>query len=249
MNAFINYIRKNSLLTIVFIVLIGFFIFEASLFTAKPIISLLEVKLGLNFYTKNVIIKLFMLIYSVLAILLVNNGSIKGYGFNLSTIKIGYLKFSFKVIGITLASFLFGAILFMGILNRVFPTGNSTGFPEQNSIIQMVLTIWIWSSICEEVFVRGLIQGFIQHLQNIRIFRLSLPVIISGFFFGAMHLSLISMGMGAWYVTFIVFNTTVIGLVAAYYREKTNSIIPAFWVHLLANFVGSIPLIIKILLT
>lgn len=252
MKTYIEKIKRNAWTTILFALLLGFIIFQLSRYAAKPITSLLEVKLGLNFYTKNVIMKFFLLIFSLLAILLINNGKLKGYGFNYSTTKLNYFKFSLKVIGISIASFLVGAILFMGILNKVFPTGNSTGFPEQKSIIQLILTIWIWSSLCEEVLVRGLVQSFIQnlqHIKHIKLFKLSIPVILSGLFFGSMHLSLINAGMGAWFITFTVFNTTVLGLVAAYYREKTESLIPAFWVHFLGNFVGSIPLIIKLFLT
>jgi membrane protease YdiL (CAAX protease family) len=248
MNTIFHYFRKSPLLSTISAILLGVIIFEASRLTSKPIVNLLESNLALNFYTKNTILKFFMLLYSLIAILLVNNGRFTGFGFNYAK-NVKFFKFTFRIIGITFAAFIIGVVLFMVILNKVFPTGNSTGFPEQNSIIQMILTIWIWSSLCEEVLVRGLIQSYIQHLQTIKFFRLSLPVLVSGFFFGAMHLSLISAGMGAWFVTFTVFNTTIIGLLAAYYREKTDSLIPAFWVHFLANFVGSIPLIIKLLLT
>jgi len=248
MNATLSYLRKNPFLSTISAILLGIAIIKISHLTSKPITNFLDVKIGLNFYTKNIVFKFFMLLYSITAILLINNWKLNGYGFRKPN-NIKYFSFSLKVIGITFASLVIGSILFMGILNKVFPTGNSTGFPEQNSIIQMILTIWIWSSLCEEILVRGLIQGFIQHLQSIKIFRLSLPVIVSGLFFGSMHLSLLSAGMGPWFVTFIVFNTTVIGLLAAYYREKTESIIPALWVHFLANVVGSIPLIIKLLIT
>ena len=50
-------------------------------------------------------------------------------------------------------------------------------------------------------------------------------------------------------VSFIVFNTTVIGLLAAFYREKSESLIPPVIIHFLANAVGSAPLIIKMLIS
>ena len=214
---------------------------------AKPITAFIKNYLELNFYTQNVIYKLIILLLSIATILLVNKGKLLGYGFN-RTQNIKYISFTLKVAGISLATLIFGAIVFMGILNHLFPTGNSTGFPEQKSLIQMILTIWIWSSLCEEVLARGLVQSFIQHLKHIKIFRLSLPVVISGLFFGGMHLTLFKANMGLWFVLFTVFNTTVIGLMAAYYREKTNSLIPAFWVHFIANVIGSLPLIVKMIL-
>lgn len=246
MKQVIKYIRGNITLSIILGILIGVIIIKISSLTAKPITSFLESIIELNFYTKNTVFKFFILGYSILAILLVNNGKLSGFGFNKS-IGVKYWSFTLRVIGISVASMVVGGVIFMGLLNHLFPKGNTVGFPEQNSLIQMILTVWIWSSLCEEVLVRGFIQGFIQDFRTFKVLRLSIPVWVSGLFFGAMHLSLIKAGMGQWFVAFVVFNTTIIGLLAAYYREKTNSLIPAFWVHFIANAVGSIPLIIKLL--
>ena len=160
-----------------------------------------------------------------------------------------YLKLILITAGITLASLVVGNVFFLGIMSHLFPTDNTTIFPEQKSILQMILTIWIWSSLCEEVMVRGLIQGFIQNIQRSKFLKLSIPVIVSGLFFGAMHFSLYLKGMGIWFVCSIMFFTTCIGLLAAWYREKTNSIFPSFIVHFMANVVGSIPLIINLLIS
>jgi membrane protease YdiL (CAAX protease family) len=62
--------------------------------------------------------------------------------------------------------------------------------------------------------------------------------------FGSMHLSLLVAGRNIWFVMHIVLFTTSIGILAAWYREKTNSIIPAFLVHLISNILGSLPLLI-----
>jgi membrane protease YdiL (CAAX protease family) len=248
MNKLIEDLLKKSWLAIISTILMGATIILLSFAIADPITNIINSHFELNFYTKNTIFKFFILLLSIAAILLVNKGKLSGYGFNRPE-NIKYLNFSIKVAGISVASLIFGAIVFMGILNHLFPTGNSAGFPEQKSIIQMVLTIWVWSSLCEEVLVRGFVQGYIQHLKHLKIFRLSVPVVVSGLFFGAMHLTLFKAGMGLWFVLFITFNTSVIGLTAAYYREKTNSLIPAFWVHFIANAIGSLPLIIIMILS
>ena len=228
-------------------IIVGAAIFMLSSITAKPIVELLSNNFELTFYTKNMVMKFFMLLYSIVAILAVNNGKLSDYGFSMSS-NFKYGPFLLRTSGIILLSIIVGATLFVGILGHLFPTGNTAGFPEHKSIIEMIITVWIWSSLCEEVLVRGFVQGFIQKFHSIKLFRLSLPVWISGLFFGAMHLSLLKTGMGTWFVAFIVFNTTVIGLLAAHYREKTGSLIPAFWVHFLANVIGSIPLIIMMLI-
>ena len=50
--------------------------------------------------------------------------------------------------------------------------------------------------------------------------------------------------MDVFFVSFIVFNTTVIGLLAAYYREKTGSVYVSIMIHILANIIGYLPAII-----
>ncbi|MBE9467885.1 MAG: CPBP family intramembrane metalloprotease [Bacteroidetes bacterium] len=246
MEKIIQKIKSNTLLTIATTILLGLLIIFLTSITANFFKTQIGNYVELNFYTKNVIGKFFMLFFSIVLILIVNKGKFENYGFSLPT-NVKYTKFIFVTIGICIASFILGNIIFTGILSHLFPTENTTSFPKQ-SILQMILTVWIWSTVCEEVFVRGLLQGFMQHLKSIKFLKLSLPVIISGLFFGAMHLSLLKVGMGHWFVAFIVFNTTVIGLLAAFYREKTNSLITPIIVHFLANVVGTTPFIIMTVL-
>lgn len=248
MKTFIDKIQKNPWTAVIGAVIIGAAIMFISSAISKPITNIIDKHIGLDFYTRNAIFKFLVLLLTIAVILVVNKGNLTNYGFRKAT-NINYFKFTLRVTGIILAAQIIGAVLFMGILNHIFPTGNSTGFPETKSLLERILTVWIWSSLCEEVLVRGFVQSFIQHLKHLKLFRLSLPVIISGLFFGTIHLSLFKAGMGLWFVLFIVFNTTIIGLTAAYYREKTDSLIPAFWAHFIANVVGSLPLLIKLLIS
>ena len=243
MENIIQKIKSNSLLTIVSTIALGLLVLYLTRITGHYFKSIIEKNVELNFYTGNTIGKFFMLIFSIAFILILNKGKLTNYGFTLPT-NVKYTKLIFVSLGIFIASMLIGGTIFMGLLSHFFPVENTSSFPEQ-SIIQMIITVWVWSSICEEVFVRGLLQGFMQHLKSIKFLKLSLPVIVSGLFFGAMHLSLLKAGMGQWFVCFIVFNTTVIGLLAAYYREKTNSLITPIIIHVLVNIVGSMPLILE----
>ena len=239
--------KKSSLLSIILALAATVLVIELSDLIANPVSGFLKQHFELNFYTGNVISKFFMLLFSVLAILLINGGKLTNFGFNIPH-KFGYIRLVLLTIGIAIASFIVGSILFIVILNSVFPIdsigGSTMGFPEQQSLLEIILTVWIWSSLCEEVLTRGLLQGVIQHFNSKKFLRLSLPVWISGIFFGLMHTSLIYGGMSFWFVAFVVFNTSIIGLLAAYYREKTGSIFPAFLVHVLANIVGFMPSII-----
>jgi membrane protease YdiL (CAAX protease family) len=248
MNMIIKRIQNNVILTVLTTLFLGITIFFTSKFLSDITIPFLENYFELNnFYTKNTVFKFYILILSVITILFLNKGSLKNYGFNLSK-NTNYFKMTFISIGIILGSMIVGGILFMGILSHLFPTENTNVFPKNESLLEMILTIWIWSSICEEVLVRGLMQSFMDHLKTKKVLGLSLPVIISGLFFGSMHLSLISAGMGVWFVCFILFNTTIIGFLTAFYREKSESLIPPILIHIIANVVGSIPLIIQMII-
>jgi membrane protease YdiL (CAAX protease family) len=69
---------------------------------------------------------------------------------------------------------------------------------------------------------------------------LSMPVVVSGLLFGAMHLVLVKqMGPGA---IPLILLTTCLGLVVAHYREKMGSLLPAIIIHALFNIGGSLPL-------
>ncbi|MEW6071732.1 MAG: CPBP family glutamic-type intramembrane protease [Planctomycetota bacterium] len=69
---------------------------------------------------------------------------------------------------------------------------------------------------------------------------LRMPVLVSGLFFGAMHLVLVpSMGPAA---LFVVVLATLLGLLAGHCRERTGSHVPAILVHALFNIGGSVPM-------
>lgn len=244
MREIIEKIRSNKVTSVFGAVVMGILVLFIAGKLGALVTSEIENCIGLNFYTKNIVMKFFMLIFSLLFILIVNNGSLKDYGFNKPE-KIKIIRLILISTAIIIVAGLVGNALFIGFLKNLFPQENSEmGFPKVGSIVEMILTIWIWSSICEEVLTRGLIQSFMKNQTSIKFLKLSLPVWISGIFFGMMHFSLLKMNMDIWFVSFIVFNTTAVGLLAAYYREKTKSIYPAIFIHFLANVIGSLPAII-----
>ena len=195
MRKYIEKIRLNTWLSVMFAILLGVLV----LFLSKYFANILKLEFGkiteLNFYTTNVIFKFLMLSISIIIILFINKWSLKEYGFRKSKkIKIG--RFFLISTGIIIASFIVGNVIFNGVLRSLFPVESTEmGFPKSRSIIETILTVWIWSSICEEVLTRGLIQGFLNYQKKLRFLKLSLPVWISGLFFGAMHLSLLKMNM------------------------------------------------------
>ncbi|MFC2103780.1 lysostaphin resistance A-like protein [Bacteroidota bacterium] len=239
----IEKIRSNKLLSVLTAIFLGLLVFLLVNLLDDIISNWIGKYTELNYYTGNTVTKFLTLLFSIVLILIFNNGSLKNYGFSKPK-KIKYIKSFFISVGIIIAAFIVGMILFNIILRNIFSDGNIEGFPKSDSIIQWILTVWIWSSICEEVLTRGLIQSFMNYQKNIKFLKLSLPVWVSGIFFGLMHFSLLRTNMDIFFISFIVFNTTVIGLLAAYYREKTNSIYPAIFIHFLANVLGSLPMIL-----
>lgn len=120
--------------------------------------------------------------------------------------------------------------------------GGPSPFPETPA--QVILFVWIYASVCEEVFARGLLQGLLAPWRHrgLRLFGrwfLSAPVWIAAAVFGMGHLILWPfLGM----VTVpICISASVLGLVAGYERERTGTVIAAIVIHALFNIGGSVP--------
>ena len=175
-----------------------------------------------------------MFVFSILIILFLNKGKLKGYGFS--------WNLDFPVAKIVLISISFGFIF--SIIEHYFIHSSSENPTVDFSFIERIIYIWFLASIAEEVLTRGLIQGYLSPLKHIgiRVFKyyISLPILVGALFFGAMHLMLLSMGVDIYSVMNIVVFGTLLGLIAGYQKEKTNSLIPAIIVHLCFNVGGSL---------
>jgi membrane protease YdiL (CAAX protease family) len=132
----------------------------------------------------------------------------------------------------------------VAVVWRLLPP--SAGHPSLAgaSFLQIVVTVWIIASTCEEVLYRGLIQSFLEPLRvhGLDVFgvRLSLPVIAAALLFGCMHIMLLTAGADGFLVGGIVGTAIVVGLMAGYYREKSGSLVPAILVHMLFNAYGGV---------
>jgi len=175
-----------------------------------------------------------MLVFSILMILVINKGKLKEFGFTWN------IKFPIvKVVSISILLGVLPSIIIMiaNLSEEVFPGSDFSWFEK-------IIYIWLWASICEEVFTRGLIQGFLFPAKHIG-FKflnhfLSLPVIIGATFFGLMHFMLLTLGLAFFAVFIIVIFGIVLGVIAGYYREQANSLIPAIVVHMCFNIGGSL---------
>ncbi len=173
-----------------------------------------------------------MWILSIAVILLLNHGSLTNYGFTKGSFRLGG-KIFLWVIPTAVLSVLGFVATRMGA-----PAKPGLGF----SPLQSIVFVWIYASTVEEIFTRGLLQSYLSPLTGYGInlskkLHLSLPVLFSGLYFGLMHVVAINkLGPP------VIVLTTLLGLVAGYYREKTGSLIPAIIIHALFNVGGMLPM-------
>ncbi len=138
-----------------------------------------------------------------------------------------------------------GAALVLGMAatGTVLITGaGGNPFVKKMSLPQIILFAWVFSSIIEEIFTRGFIQSHIAQATTASIklvfFRIQIPVLVSALAFAAMHLVLLRSGAGVTTMAIILPFTFSVGLLAGHERSRSDSLIPAIGVHMLANIGG-----------
>jgi membrane protease YdiL (CAAX protease family) len=174
-----------------------------------------------------------MLIFSIIIMLVASKGKLSRYGFRLA--ENAQLKQSISWgLGLGIISTLIEASL----------PGKESLVSGELTFLQIVVFVWLYASISEEVFFRGLIQTSLSSLTHygFTVFerRISLPVLISALLFGLVHLMQSAMGAGDYQVLIIVFFAFALGIIAGYQRERTESLVPAIMVHMFANVGGSL---------
>ena len=113
---------------------------------------------------------------------------------------------------------------------------------SNRSILQIILTIWLWSSICEEIFARGFVQGLLRNSTKtfmIGNIQLSEGALASAIVFSAIHFS-IYLGGGSLSTCFTIMTLTFfLGLLAGKARDESN-LLAAVYVHIAFNVGGAI---------
>lgn len=128
-------------------------------------------------------------------------------------------------------------------LQVVGSAGHSTRTLEPP--ISVIPTIWIYSSVCEAIFMQGLIQSWLSPVGRYRFHLLrrcplSAPVLLSALFSAVGYLvAWPTWGLKDLGLMFLAF---IVGTVAGYYREKTGSLVPASLIHALFSVGGTVPL-------
>ncbi len=137
--------------------------------------------------------------------------------------------------GITIALHISNGVL-IKLLN--LNTSMHPAFAKMNAW-QVLVFVFIYASIAEELLFRGFFLNFLNPLKNkgVKLFNtmISLPVIISALAFGCSHLILARTEVGVPFLVYVVIFTTVLGIIAGYYQEKYNNNAFAIIVHMTGN--------------
>ena len=139
-----------------------------------------------------------------------------------------------------------------GVVIYCFHNGEY-GFIELYKWWEKIVFIWIFASIAEEFLISGFVQSYISPVKTItinflNIAKLSLPMMICGIVFAIMYYPHF-VGKKAIYAVLILIPFLIMGVVKAYYREKSDSILAPILAHFIfsAALSGSIYLIVKII--
>ena len=190
----------------------------------------------------------FFLLFSMTAMLTIAPRRLIDFGFR--RVKLAQLLKPIWVTAVIELGLLIVAMITMSIIMGGPGASDGEGGKHpamDKSVIGMIISVWIVASSCEEILYRGLLQSLLEPLARwglrLRSIQLSLPVLISGLLFGLGHLCLARV-MSGLFLAQIIVSTTIVGLIAGYYRSKTGSLAPAIAVHVTANIVGmAIPML------
>ena len=124
-------------------------------------------------------------------------------------------------------------------LFRSFLAGGLGGFAEDSFSIQIIVGIWIYASIAEEVLTRGLVQGYLKPLAEkgltISDARISVPVFVGALFFALMHIAMVTLGVDIVSVAATVisaicsFGLILLPLLKSSLKRSLKSDVPRFY--------------------
>ncbi|MCC6585202.1 MAG: CPBP family intramembrane metalloprotease [Bryobacterales bacterium] len=103
---------------------------------------------------------------------------------------------------------------------------------------QIVLFVWLGSSIAEEIFTRGWAQGALEQWRDVKWGGVSVPVLTGAVLFSSMHVSLFFKGVDRITATVVVCSTLLLGLAAGKLRERHKGLGPAIAIHIAFNVGG-----------
>ena len=123
------------------------------------------------------------------------------------------------------------------------PSSNDFIGKNVNKQLFMFMVLFI-NPVTEELLYRGFLLNHILSLDyitiNTKVLTISLPVLISGFYFGFIHRSLLKMDMDKFFVYKVMIKGAIVGIACGYFYIEYNSFTAAIVVHFIANIAENI---------
>lgn len=212
-------------------IILGFGLFFLSSYLAKGLMNFVP---GEIIWLEQVLMKAILIVVSFASIALLLKIPWSDAGFQKPNQKL-------KKRPIILGGMLLGALATAFVF---FSPAQGIPLVKSLNLLEFLLVIVIWSSLAEEIFIRGFIQSYLKPFEEQKVklfsFSCSVPVCISAFVFAGIHLSLLFAGIDYYTVCITVALTFLLGLLAGIYREKYESIVPALITHMSFNVGGII---------
>ena len=178
-----------------------------------------------------------ILLFSILVIVIRGKGNFADFGFripkNLYFWRIAPLSLMYGVIATSI-------ITWVG--------GDGNPLAADLSRIEIILLVWIYASISEEILFRGVLQTIIARKTKrvVRVLNMSISISVfaTAIVFALDHIgSMLLTGASTAGIIVIVLFTFTVGITAGHYREKTGSLLPAIIIHMFSNIGGALPVI------
>ncbi len=139
-----------------------------------------------------------------------------------------------------LAWFALAAVAMMAGTVAMILQGLRHPLASQMSFLQIVVVVWLLSSVSEEIYVRGLVQSWVAGGDDAKgldsVFEPA--VVSSALLFASMHVPLMWSPIGVKGGLTIVLSTLGVGFACAALRAKTKSLWPAIACHIIGNVAG-----------
>ena len=116
----------------------------------------------------------------------------------------------------------------------IFAGGNGGPPKFEEDVSLMAVSLLLVAPVCEEVFFRGLLQGFL-----LRRGYFGLSIVLPGILFSVMHV-IPFYSAGPALLISIMTGALILGLIAGYFRAVRGSLLHAVLTHFWFNLVGYI---------
>lgn len=194
---------------------------------------------GESHFLKQIILKTLIAVFSIVVGYYIFKMPLNNFSLRCNQKKVKQYKY------ILIAGFL-GVLATLTMLVLKLPPMPVT---QNLSPLQTIIVVWIFSTIGEEVFCRGFIQGLVKNEEqgfSIAGIQLSQAVLASALAFGLMHSTVYFMGGSPYTAITIICFTFLLGLVCGKMREE-NGLRSAIFTHLAFNVGGMLTaMVIKI---